>query len=124
MNERVREIRKELNLTMDKFGERIGIKKSAVSLIEKGTNALTEQTMKSICREFNVNEHWLRTGKGEMFLDLSRSEEIAAFMGDVLTDDDGSAFKKQRISVLSKLNENEWKVLESIAEKMADEKKD
>lgn len=124
MNERVREIRKELNLTMDKFGERIGIKKSAVSLIEKGTNALTEQTMKSICREFNVNEHWLRTGKGEMFLDLSRSEEIAAFMGDVLTDDDGSAFKKQLISVLSKLNENEWKVLESIAEKMADEKKD
>ena len=124
MNERVREIRKELNLTMDKFGERIGIKKSAVSLIEKGTNALTEQTMKSICREFNVNEHWLRTGKGEMFLDLSRSEEIASFMGDVLTDDDGSAFKKQLISVLSKLNENEWKVLESIAEKMADEKKD
>ena len=124
MNERVREIRKELNLTMDKFGERIGIKKSAVSLIEKGTNALTEQTMKSICREFNVNEHWLRTGKGEMFIELSKSEEIASFMGDVLTDDDGSTFKKQLISVLSKLNENEWKVLESIAEKMADEKKD
>ena len=59
-----------------------------------------------------------------MFIELSKSEEIASFMGDVLTDEDGSTFKKQLISVLSKLNENEWKVLESIAEKMADEKKD
>ena len=124
MNERIKEVRKTLNLTLEKFGERIGIKKSSLSTIESGKSNASEQTIKSICREFKVNEEWLRNGKGEMFLDLSRSEEIAAFMGDVLTDDDGSAFKKQLISVLSKLNENEWKVLESIAEKMADEKKD
>lgn len=124
MNERIKEVRKTLNLTLEKFGERIGIKKSSLSTIESGKSNASEQTIKSICREFKVNEEWLRNGKGEMFLDLSRSEEIAAFMGDVLTDDDGSAFKKQLISVLSKLNKNEWKVLESIAEKMADEKKD
>lgn len=124
MNERIKEVRKTLNLTLEKFGERIGIKKSSLSTIESGKSNASEQTIKSICREFKVNEEWLRNGKGEMFLDLSRSEEIAAFMGDVLTDEDGSTFKKQLISVLSKLNENEWKVLESIAEKMADEKKD
>ena len=124
MNERIKEVRKTLNLTLEKFGERIGIKKSSLSTIESGKSNASEQTIKSICREFKVNEEWLRNGKGEMFLDLSRSEEIASFMGDVLTDEDGSTFKKQLISVLSKLNENEWKVLESIAEKMADEKKD
>lgn len=67
MNKRIRELRKKLNLTMEKFGGRLGVGKTAISKIEKGDNSLTDQMFKSICREFNVNEEWLRSGYGDMF---------------------------------------------------------
>ena len=65
--ERVKEIRKTLGLTLDKFGERLGLKKSALSLIENGKNILTDGNVLSICREYNVNEEWLRDEVGPMF---------------------------------------------------------
>ena len=68
MNERIRELRKSLNLTMKKFGQRIGISEGAVSNIEKGNRNVTEQMFKSVCREFNVSEEWLRNGTGSMFV--------------------------------------------------------
>ena len=68
---------------------------------------------KSICREFDVNEEWLRTGEGEMFKELSRSEKIAVFLTDVLKDEDDS-FRKQFIEAFSELDLNDWKVLERI----------
>lgn len=67
--ERIREVRKALGLTLEKFGERIGIKKNSVSQIENGVNNLTEQMTKAICREFHVDYIWLTTGEGDMFLD-------------------------------------------------------
>ena len=67
VNERVREIRKSVKLTMEKFGERLGVGKVAISCIESGKNNVTEQTLKVICREFNISEEWLRTGKGDMY---------------------------------------------------------
>ena len=69
MNERIKQLRKELGLTLEKFGERLGVSKVAISLIENGKNALTDQMFKSICREFNVDYIWLTTGDGEMFVD-------------------------------------------------------
>ena len=68
-NERVRELRKSLNLTLEKFGERLGVKKNAISAIENGRNSLTDQMTKSICREFGVDYIWLTTGDGEMFVE-------------------------------------------------------
>lgn len=68
-NERIKEVRKSLGLTLEKFGERIGLKKSAVSLIENGRNSVTDANVKSICREFGVDYIWLTTGDGEMFVD-------------------------------------------------------
>lgn len=67
-NERVKLLRKQLDFTMEEFGERVGVTKAAISNIEKANRSLTEQMIKSICREFNVNELWLREGRGEMFL--------------------------------------------------------
>lgn len=67
--ERVKEVRKSLDLTLDKFGEKLGVQKSAISKIEKGENNLTEQMTKAICREFGVDYIWLTTGDGEMFVD-------------------------------------------------------
>ena len=67
MKERIRELRRHLNMTMEEFGARIGLTKSAVSFIESGRNGARDQTVFAICREFGINEHWLRTGEGEMF---------------------------------------------------------
>lgn len=67
MNERLRDLRKALSLNQVEFGERIGIGGTAISKIEKGDRGLTEALLRSICREFDVNEEWLRFGTGEMF---------------------------------------------------------
>ena len=68
-NERVKEIRKTLGLTLEKFGERIGVTRGSMSNIENGNRNLTEQMTKSICREFSGDYMWLTTGEGEMFID-------------------------------------------------------
>lgn len=68
-NERVKEVRKTFGLTLEKFGDRLGIKKAAVSKIEKGENSLTDANIKAICREFSVDYMWLTTGEGEMFVE-------------------------------------------------------
>lgn len=67
--ERVKEVRKTLGLTLDKFGEKLGVGKTAISKIEKGENNLTEQMTKAICREFGVDYIWLTSGEGEMFVE-------------------------------------------------------
>ena len=71
--ERVKEIRKTLNLTLEKFGEKLGVGKTAISNIEKGNRNLTEQMTKSICREYNVNYDYLIHGDGDMFDDLPQT---------------------------------------------------
>lgn len=78
--ERVKEIRKTLNLTLEKFGEKLGVGKTAISNIEKGNRNLTEQMAKSICREYNVNYDFLTYGDGEMFDDLPQTiiDELCA----------------------------------------------
>ena len=82
-NERVKEIRKTLGLTLEKFGERIGVTRGSMSNIENGNRNLTEQMTKSICREFSVDYMWLTTGEGEMFIDtdddfIERIDRIVA----------------------------------------------
>lgn len=66
MKNRIKQVRKEANLSMEKFGEKIGITKSSISMLELGKNNPSERTIKLICLEFNINENWLRTGEGEM----------------------------------------------------------
>lgn len=73
--ERVKEIRKSLKLTLEKFGEKLGVKKNAISQIETGRNSLTDQMAKAICREFDVDYTWLTTGEGNMFLKLPEENE-------------------------------------------------
>lgn len=76
MNERIKEVRQYFKLTLEEFGRRIGMTKSGLSKVERGENGTTEQTITSICREFNVNETWLRTGAGSM-LDESKPSILA-----------------------------------------------
>lgn len=67
MKDRIRGVREHFGLSMEKFGSRIGIGKASISLLESGKNNPSIQTIALICREFGVNEQWLRTGEGEMF---------------------------------------------------------
>lgn len=67
----------------------------------------------SICREFAVNEQWLRTGEGEMFIEQTRDEEIEQFIGDLLRDEEDN-FKKRLVSVLAALDEDEWRPLKRL----------
>lgn len=68
MKERLKKIRKELDMTQQQFAERIGVKRNSYANYETGRNTPIDAVIKSICREFNVNEEWLRTGNGEMFM--------------------------------------------------------
>ena len=88
MNERMKELRKTLGLTLEKFGERVGVSKTAINKIENGTNNVSDRMLLSVCKEFNVNDEWLRTGEGEMFNQSDEDEELAAIVGRVLAGED------------------------------------
>lgn len=88
--ERIKELRKYLQLTLEKFGEKLGVGKTAISKIENNERGVTEQMVKAICREFDVNEDWLRTGEGNMFIELSEQEKVMKYTGLLLKDEDSA----------------------------------
>lgn len=105
MNNRIKQLRKELGLTQEKFGEKLGLKKNSISQIENGVNSLTEQLSLSICREFHVNQEWLRTGEGEMFIPVPEEDEIAAYVEDLLSDDGENELYNLIKSIMRTYNE-------------------
>ena len=94
---RIKEIRKGAGLTLEKFGAKIGITAASLSTIENGKSNPSVQTVLMICREYNVNEDWLRDGTGEPFMQLSREETIAEYVGRInggnITDIEESTIK-------------------------------
>lgn len=119
MTERIKFVRKTFNLTQSEFGERIGVKGNTVTGYETGIRTPSEAILLAICREFKVDETWLRTGEGDPFPKRNRDEELGAFFGSVMAEDPG--FKKRLLSVLSRLDESEWKLLEQMADKLVAE---
>lgn len=111
MKDRLKKLRKTLDLTQQAFADRIGMKQNTIAQYEMGRTIPSDAIIFSICREFNVNENWLRTGEGDMFMELSRDEQIEEFIGNLLQGEEDS-FKRRLISGLVALNENGWKVLE------------
>lgn len=75
MNQRIRELRKTLALSQKEFAEKIGLKQNAISYMEKSGSTVTETNIKIICSQFSVNEHWLRTGCGKMFLENDKKQK-------------------------------------------------
>ena len=112
MKERIKQLRKALNLNQTDFGARIGIAQTSVANYETGRRDPSEAVIHSICREFNVDETWLRTGEGDMFRSTSREEQIAAFLADALSGTDPN-FLRRLLSVLSRLSAEEWAWLEA-----------
>lgn len=121
-NERVRALRKELGLTLQAFGDRLGVTRATVSRIENGVNNLTDQMVVSICREYGVSEGWLRDGDGEMFVPVTRNEKIARFAGELMKDETPD-FRRQLVEILADLNDEQWDALADFAEKLANIKK-
>lgn len=122
MNERIKELRKALNLTQQEFADKIHISRGALAVYEIGRNEPIDAVIALICREFDVNVQWLRTGEGEMFIQKSRDEEVAAFVGDILSGDPD--FRLRLISVLARLKPESWQLLEAMAMELWEEMKE
>lgn len=117
IGERVKELRKQVNLTQQAFADRLNLKRNTVGSYEVNVVEPSDRTISDICREFNVNETWLRTGEGEMFNQITRSEKITSFLTEI-TEDEGDDFKRQFVEMLAELEPEDWKLLERMAEKL------
>lgn len=120
--ERVKEIRKALNYTLERFGKPLGVGKTAISKIEKGENNLTEQMLISICREFNVNESWLRTGEGEMFSEVPAEDEY--FKAATQISKSGDKFAMQAVVEYWKLDDVSKETLKNYIYKIAEKSRE
>lgn len=87
MNERIREVRKDAGLTLERFGEKINISAASCSNLESGKTSPSAQTFAAICRVFRVNEEWLRNGTGEKYRKKPRVEELGEIFADLEVDD-------------------------------------
>ena len=114
IGERIKKLRQKIGITQQSFADSLGLKQNTIATYEMGRLQPSDRTIADICREFNVNEEWLRTGEGEMFVEMSRDEEIAAFVGDILSEETAD-FKHRLIIALSRLDATGWKVLEQFA---------
>lgn len=119
MNERIRKLRRELDLTQQEFAERIGIKRNTVAMYETGRNAPIDAVISLICRTFNVNENWLRNGEGDMFIVVDKELELMAWAGEVLREEP-SSFRHRFVAALSVLDEKDWKEIERVLRKMTE----
>lgn len=121
MNERIKELREALGLSQEALGARVGVTRGAISRLENGTNSVTASMVLAVCREFNVNEEWLRNGAGEMFNTLSRDKELAYIVGQALPQADD--FVKNTFIALGRLSQEftaeEWQVVKKFVDALA-----
>lgn len=122
INERVKHFRKDvLQISQANFADKLGMKQTGISYMEREGSTVTDQTIKSICLLYHVNEDWLRNGTGEMFVKLSRDDQIAAFVGDLLKDEEDS-FKRRLISALAGLDDDGWDFLDQFLDSVQKKK--
>lgn len=117
IGERIKEVRDSEKMTLAAFGDRIGISNPAVSNIEKGKTNPSEQTIRAIVREFNVNEVWLRSGEGERDKKISRKEEIGLYVRKLLKGE-CSELEETLISFMANTSVDEWKMLTEMLKRL------
>ena len=118
MKERIKKIRKELNLTQQEFAERLGTARNNIAGYEAGSRNPSDAVISLICTKFKVNETWLREGTGEMFLQLDMEDQLMEWAGRILGGHE-STFKKRFVTMLMNLSEDEWKLIEEKAKFLA-----
>ena len=119
MNERIKAVRLALGISQEEFGKRLGVTRGAITNIELNKVEPKPLFVDLICREFNVNEDWLKNGAEPMFLQRSRNEELSAFFGDLLNGEPD--FKHRLISVMSRLSVDQWQMLADMANMLVEE---
>ena len=117
MKDRIKLIRKEAGLSQEAFAKSIGLSRVMIAQVETDKAIFSDRTINDICRIYKVNEEWLRTGNGEMKQPRSENQIIAEFVNEVM-ESKSDDFKKRLINALSQLDEDEWKVLEELENKM------
>lgn len=111
VGERIKKLRKALDLTQQEFSSRIGSTANVLTNYETGRRNPSGSVVNNICKEFNVSETWLRTGEGEMFIQLTKEDELKTAV-EALLSGESSDFKRRLIKVLVSLKEEQWAVLE------------
>ncbi len=122
MKDRIKAVRKGADLTQTAFGEKIGLSQNYIALIEAGQRNPSDRAIRDICREFSVNEVWLRTGVGEMQSPAGREEEMARMIRSLMSDRPDS-FRSALITALLRFDPGgpEWSALERIFESVKSE---
>lgn len=122
MNERIRLLRKELGLNQSDFGNKIGVKQGTVAGYESGARTPLDAVVSSICREFDVNEEWLRTGGGEMFEQMTEQQKLLKYTGMLLKDKDSAIVNaiQSFIVTYEQLDDTSKATLEKIAQQFID----
>lgn len=123
VNNNIKELRENiLNLSQDKFAQKIGLQRNTISLIENGKRNPSDRTIKDICKTFNVNENWLLTGNGDAILELNDDEEFLYLVGVFSAEND--EFKKRIIKGMLQLKDREsWELAVRMIEKLAQAEK-
>ena len=113
LKDRFKELRKELNVTQQEFADKLKISRNFVAQIEMGSKVPSDRTIDDVCREFNVNEEWLRTGNGDMFVPGIKDKQISAMLADVMKSGEDS-FRHRLVSALARLDDEGWDNLEEL----------
>lgn len=123
MKERLKEIRKSNpdGKTQETFANYLGISKENIASYESGRRNPSDSFIKLVCEKCNVNEDWLRTGNGEMFMTETKDEQISKMLADVMKSEDGN-FKKKLISALAQLDKDGWDKLEDFVDMISKKK--
>lgn len=122
MNERIRLLRKELGLNQSDFGNKIGVKQGTVAGYESGARTPLDAVVSSICREFDVNEEWLRTGEGEMFEQMTEQQKLLKYTGMLLKNKDSAIVNAIQSFIITyeQLDDASKATLEKIAQQFID----
>lgn len=123
MNSRIKEVRKAKGLSQAAFGAPFGANRDMINNVENGRAAVSDIMVASICRTYDVNERWLRTGEGEMFIQISRDQEIMDFVADTMQDAEDN-FRRRFLLALSRLPEERWADIEAFARQITAESKE
>ena len=118
MKDRIRKLRRGMDLTQQEFASKIGTTANVLTNYETGRRNPSASVINNICKTFNVNEEWLREGTGEMFMELDVEDQLMAWAGKVLGGQD-SKFKKRFVTMLMSLSDSEWEFLEKKAKELA-----
>lgn len=113
MKDRIKLIRKNAGLTQQEFANKIGVSRNTIATYETSVRIPIDAIVKSLCREFDVNEIWLRTGEGNMYVNTNPDLSLSKWFGHLLRENPDS-FKKRFLITLSKLSDQEWSVIEKI----------